>query len=165
MSWRGASMAEKRLHGSARTTRDMRRLIKQSSGSIESLARELELNPKTVAKWRRRSSVEDAPMGTRRRGSLALSRHEEYAVLDFRKRTNLPLDDCLYCLKTLIPSLRRSTLYRCFVRHGLSNIANHAVEMSDRNPFDLREGYFRRAALFRVRDKLLLSGRIQIPCK
>jgi transposase-like protein len=154
-------MAEKRLHGSARTTRDMRRVIRQSSGSIESMARELGINSKTVAKWRRRSSVEDAPMGTQTRGFLSLSREEEYVVLDFRKRTNLPLDECLYYLKKLVPSLTRSTLYRCFLKHGLSNIADHAVEMSDRDPFDLIQGYFRKATLLRVCSELRLSGRVQ----
>jgi hypothetical protein len=37
----------------------------------------------------------------------------------FRKHTLLPLDDCLYAPQATSLHLTRSTLYRCFQRHGI----------------------------------------------
>jgi transposase-like protein len=51
------------LHGSARTTAALRRAIQQSQESIAKLAKHYDLNPKTVAKWKKRTSVNDAPRG------------------------------------------------------------------------------------------------------
>src|SRR5262249_49182506 len=45
------------LHGSATTTEAVRRAIQNSQASLRQLAGRYGINPKTVAKWRRRSSV------------------------------------------------------------------------------------------------------------
>ncbi len=42
--------------------------------------------------------------------------------MKFRKHTLLPLDDCLFVLREHIPYLSRSTLHRCFQRHGISRL-------------------------------------------
>ena len=60
----------------------------------------LTIDPKTVAKWRKRASVDDAPMGPRERRSSVLSKEE---VVTFRRHTLLPLDDWLYALQAIIP--------------------------------------------------------------
>lgn len=109
------------LHGSARTTAAVRRAIQHSQESLRSLAARFDINPKTVAKWRRRGSLEDAPMGPQPR-STTLSSDEEAVVVAFRKHTLLPLDDCLYALQATIPQLTRSALHRCFQRHGISRL-------------------------------------------
>ena len=85
------------LHGSARTTAAVRRAIQHSQESMRALAARYDINPKTVAKWRRRKEVEDAPMGPPSR-STTLTLEEEAIVVAFRKHTLLPLDDCLYAL-------------------------------------------------------------------
>ena len=51
------------LHGSAKTTHAVRALIQRSNASNAALSRELGINVKAVAKWRKRDSVEDAAMG------------------------------------------------------------------------------------------------------
>jgi len=51
------------LHGSARTTEAVRRAIQHSQESIRALAGRYGINPKTVAKWKRRTATADAPMG------------------------------------------------------------------------------------------------------
>jgi transposase-like protein len=51
------------LHGSATTTEAIRRAIQRSQKSLRSLAKRHGINPKTVAKWRKRSSVADLPTG------------------------------------------------------------------------------------------------------
>ena len=50
-------------HGSATTTHAIRATIQRSEASIATLSRELGINPKTVAKWRKRAIVEDLKTG------------------------------------------------------------------------------------------------------
>jgi len=81
------------LHGSATTTEAIRRAIQNSQASLRELAGRYGINPKTVAKWRRRSSVCDARMGPREPPSTILSKQEEALIVVFRKHMLLPLDD------------------------------------------------------------------------
>lgn len=74
------------------------------------------MNPKTIAKWRRRESVDDAPMGPKEHRSSVLSAEEEARAVAFRRHTLLPLDDCLHALQATIPHLIRSSLHRCLQR-------------------------------------------------
>jgi transposase InsO family protein len=110
------------LHGSARTTAALRRTIQHSQESIARLAARYDLNAKTVAKWRKRTGVEDAPMGPRLPHSTVLNAEQEAVIVAFRQRTLLPLDDCLYALQASIPRLTRSNLHRCLQRHGISRL-------------------------------------------
>jgi transposase-like protein len=89
---------------------------------LRELAGRYGINPKTVAKWRRRTSVCDARMGPTEPCSTVLSKEEEALIVAFRKHTLLPLDDCLYALQATIPHLTRSSLHRCFQRHGISRL-------------------------------------------
>ena len=110
------------LHGSAKTTEATRRAIQHSQESIAKLAERHDLNPKTVAKWKKRDHVCDAPMGPKKPQSTVLSTEEEAMIVAFRKHTLLPLDECLYALQSSIPHLTRSSLHRCFQRHGISRL-------------------------------------------
>src|SRR3954467_2464097 len=85
------------LHGSAHTTAAVRRAIQQSQESLRVLARRHGINPKTVAKWKKRPSVQDERTGPKQPHSTVLSLEEEAIVVAFRRHTLLPLDDCLYC--------------------------------------------------------------------
>lgn len=110
------------LHGSATTTHAVRAAIQRSKASVQDLSERYGINPKTVRKWRKRSSVEDAPMGPKERRSTVLSPEEEALIVAFRKHTLLPLDDCLYALQATLPHLTRSSLHRLFQRHGISRL-------------------------------------------
>ena len=110
------------LHGSAKTTEATRRAIQHSQESIAKLAERYDLNPKTVAKWKKRDHVCDAPMGPKKPQSTVLSTEEEAMIVAFRKHTLLPLDDCLYALQSSIPHLTRSSLHRCLQRHDISRL-------------------------------------------
>src|SRR3954453_7485220 len=101
------------LHGSARTTPRVRAELQRSQATTRGLAARYGLNPKTVAKWRGRSSTADARMGPARPRSTVLTEAEEAIVVEFRRRTLLPLDDVLGCLRKTIPKLSRSALHRC----------------------------------------------------
>src|SRR5216117_3188105 len=110
------------LHGSATTTEAIRRAIQRSQESLRTLAKRHGINPKTVAKWRKRSFVADLPTGPKQPSSTVLSIEEEAIVVAFRRHTLLPLDDCLYALQATIPHLTRSSLHRCLQRHGISRL-------------------------------------------
>lgn len=110
------------LHGSATTTHAIRAAIQRSQASIAELSRTYGVNPKTIAKWRKRDGVGDAPMGPRERCSTVLSKEEEALAVTFRRHTLLALDDCLYALQATIPHLTRSSLHRCFQRHDISRL-------------------------------------------
>lgn len=110
------------LHGSASTTAAVRRAIQHSQESLNRLAERYDINPKTVAKWKKRTHVDDAPMGPKEPRSTVLTPEQEAACVAFRKHTLLPLDDCLYALQSSIPNLTRSSLHRCFQRHGISRL-------------------------------------------
>ena len=110
------------LHGSARTTAAVRRAIQRSQESLKILSERYGINPKTVAKWKRRSHVTDAPMGPKKPHSTVLTKEEEALIVAFRRHTLLPLDDCLYALQATMPHLTRSALHRCLMRHGISRL-------------------------------------------
>jgi hypothetical protein len=110
------------LHGSARTTRCVRAELQASKESTRALAARYGLNPKTVDKWRKRSTTVDAPMGPKAPKSTVLTPADEAIVVAFRQKTLLPLDDGLGCLKDTIPNLSRSALHRCLQRHGISRL-------------------------------------------
>lgn len=61
------------LHGSARTTEATRRAIQHSQESLTVLAAQYGINEKTVAKWRKRDFVHDAPMGPKEPTSTVLT--------------------------------------------------------------------------------------------
>ncbi len=111
------------LHGSATTTEAVRRAIQHSQESLRALAKRYGINQKTVAKWKRRTSVADLPTGPKEPRSTVLSVEEEAVIVAFRRHTLLPLDDCLYALQPTIPHLTRSSLHRCLQRHGISPLA------------------------------------------
>ncbi len=123
------------LHGGATTTRAIRAAIQRSKASLQELAAQYDLNPKTVEKWRKRSSVEDMPMGPKQPRSTVLSGEEEAMCVAFRKHTLLALDDCLYALQATIPHLTRSSLHRLFQRHDLSRLPDLTAEAAPKKKF------------------------------
>jgi transposase InsO family protein len=123
------------LHGSARTTPRVRAELQASQETTRRLAARHDLNPKTVAKWRKRTATADRPMGPSRPRSTVLTETEEAIVVEFRRRTLLPLDDVLGCLRETIPKLSRSALHRCLERHGISRLPQGEGKASKRKPF------------------------------
>jgi len=72
-----------------------------------------------------------------------LSAEEEAIAVAFRKHTLLPLDDCLYALQSSIPHLTRSSLHRCFQRHGISRLPDTQGDKPQRKKFKQYPiGYF-----------------------
>ena len=130
------------LHGSARTTPRVRAELQASQEKTSCLARRYGLSRTTVDKWRVRTTTQDAPMGPSSPHSTVLSLAEEAMVVEFRRRTLLPLDDVLGCLRDSIPKLTRSSLHRCLDRHGISRLPVDPDKTPKRGKFaDTRIGY------------------------
>jgi transposase InsO family protein len=125
------------LHGSATTTAAIRRAIQHSQESLRVLARRHGINPKTVAKWRKRSSTTDCRTGPRVPKSTVLSVEQEAIIVAFRRHTLLPLDDCLYALQATIPRLTRSSLHRCLQRHGISRLPEVEGDKPKKKKFEI----------------------------
>jgi len=131
------------LHGSATTTEAIRRAIQHSEASLRALSKRYGINQKTVAKWKRRTSVADVRTGPKEARSTVLSIEDEAVVVAFRRHTLLPLDDCLYALQATIPHLTRSSLHRCLQRHGISRLPEVDGDKPDRRKFKSYPiGYF-----------------------
>lgn len=131
------------LHGSATTTEAVRRTIQHSQESLRVLAKRYGINPKTVAKWKKRTSVADLRTGPKEPKSTVLSAEEEAIIVAFRKHTLLPLDDCLYALQPTLPHLTRSSLHRCLQRHGISRLPDVEGHKPDKRKFKRYPlGYF-----------------------
>lgn len=69
--------------------------------------------------WRTRGRGRQGPKEPK---STVLSVEDEAVIVAFRRHTLLPLDDCLYALQATIPHLTRSSLHRCFQRHGIGRL-------------------------------------------
>ena len=78
------------LHGCAATTAALRRAIQNSQESLSRMASRYHIDVKTVAKWRKRTSVKDSPMGPRHRHSTVLTAEQEAMIVAFRRQTFLP---------------------------------------------------------------------------
>jgi transposase-like protein len=65
------------LHDCATTTEAIRRAIQNSQESLRALAKRHGINPKSVAKWRKRGSVADLPTGPKDPKSTSLSVEDE----------------------------------------------------------------------------------------
>ena len=94
-------------------TEAVRRAIQDSQASLRALARRYGVNPKTIAKRRKRSPVYDLRTGPTDPRSTVLSAADEAIVVAFRRHTLLQLDDRLYALQATIPHLTRLSLHRC----------------------------------------------------
>lgn len=72
-------------HGSATTTAAVRRAIQHSQESLSVLAKRYGFNQKTVAKWKKRTSVADLPTGPTAPRSTVLSIAEEAVIVAFQR--------------------------------------------------------------------------------
>ena len=122
------------LHGSARTTHAMRKEIQTSSESARILAKRYNINIKTVLKWKKRDTIEDASHRPKKLRTI-LSDVDEAIIVTFRKATQLPLDDCLDALIEQIPHLTRSNLYRCLKRYGISSLPKIEATQKEKKSF------------------------------
>ncbi len=102
------------LHGYATMTAVLRRAIQHSQESLKQIASHYHINIKTVAKWRKRTTVKDAPMGPRRPHSTVLTMDQEAAIVAFRRQTLLSHGRLFVCVAgnhSEFDSFRTSSLF------------------------------------------------------
>ncbi len=123
--------------------RVLRSKCPERGASLAQLSKDLGINPKTVAKWRKRATVEDLKTGPKEPRSTVLTEAEEAMIVAFRCHTLLDLDDCLYALQPSIPHLTRSALHRCLQRNGISRLPDVEGDKPKRQRFKRYPiGYF-----------------------
>jgi hypothetical protein len=88
----------------------IRRAIQNGEESLRVLSKRYGTNLKTVAKWKKRTSLADLPTGPTDPHSTILSLEEEAVIAALRRHTLLPLDDCHYAFQPTISHLTRSSL-------------------------------------------------------
>jgi transposase-like protein len=109
-------------HGFTTTTHAVKAAIQRSQASTAALSRDLGINTRTVAKWRKRETNKHRKTEPKEPRSSVPSEEEEAMIVAFRRQTLLPLDDRLYALQLSIPHLTRSALHRSLQRHGISRL-------------------------------------------
>jgi hypothetical protein len=151
------------LHGSARTTAAVRRTRQPSQERLNTLAERYAITPKTVAQWKRRAYVHDAPMGPKEPHSTVLTKAQAAMCVACRRHTLLPLDDGLDAVQDSIPHLTRSTLHRCDQRHGISRLPEVEGDQPAKSQVKkYPRGYFQidMAAVHTAEGRLSLFGAI-----
>jgi transposase InsO family protein len=122
------------LHGNAKTTPRIRKEIQESTESGYEIAKRLNINIKTVYRWRNAATVEDGKSGPKTVRS-SLTQTEQQVVCAFRAQTKLPLDDVFVSLRDKIPALTRSNLHRCLQRNGLSRLPEEDMQPTEKKKF------------------------------
>ena len=109
-----------KLHANATTTPRTRAYIQSSKASTSSLARELGVSARTVARWRGRREVHDRSHVPHRLATT-MSDWEEALCVELRTSLALPLDDITEAMRRCInPKLSRSAIHRCLKRYAIS---------------------------------------------
>ena len=109
-------------HRNAKTTVQMRKMIKESPESIEKLAERLNLNKNTVLKWKNREDLEDRTCAPHKVNTV-LSELDEWIICEVRTSAQISIDELSEVLKPFMPHLNRQNIYRCLRRHGLSQLS------------------------------------------
>lgn len=122
------------LHANAKTTPRIRKEIQESLESAQKIAKRLNLNVKTVLKWKKAARVEDKRSGPTQPKS-ALSSTQQQVICEFRRISKLPLDDVYVALKDQIPELSRSNLHRCLKRNGLNVLPKEETQGREKKKF------------------------------
>lgn len=108
-----------KLHKNARTTLSIRREIQENKESINSLAKKLGLSWKTVAKWKKRKTIEDLSSKPKRLRTT-LSQYEEDLIVFERKKFKKTTEEIYFSLENKIDNLYPVKIYRVLKRHNLS---------------------------------------------
>lgn len=116
-----------KLHKKAKTNYSIREYIKKSSKPASVLAKELNLNVKTIRKWRMREGLEDrSSRPVRLRTNL--SSFEEDLIVYERKANKKTIFEIWDTLDKAIPNLYPMKIYRVLDRWGLSTLPKELHE-------------------------------------
>jgi len=97
-----------KLHANATTTPRTRAYIRHSPASLASLARELGISSRTVARWKARQDVHDRSHVPHRL-TTTMTAWEEALAVELRRSLGLALDDILEAMRRCAPVLAFET--------------------------------------------------------
>lgn len=109
------------LHSNAALLPRQRQLIQASALPYRVLAQQFHVSKATIHHWKNQTSCLDRSCGPHSI-HYALDTQEEEFVLWLRRTAQLPLDDLLDEVQTLLPHARRASLHRLLQRHGCSRL-------------------------------------------
>jgi len=113
-------------HSNATTNQNQRRLIQSSAQSYSLLVQRFMVSKSTVCRWKQRRTVEDRSCRPHKI-VYALTSEEEALVLSLRGK-HLSLDEVLDAAQVVLPHVRRASVHRLFVRHGVQRLPKKQQE-------------------------------------
>lgn len=116
-----------RLHRNARTSYIIRREIRESSESINKLAKRFGISWKTVKKWKSRSHFDDRSSKPKRLRTT-LTRYEEDLIVFERKHFKKTIEEIFFSLEGRVKNLYPIKVYRVLRRHNLSILPRDLIE-------------------------------------
>lgn len=116
-----------KLHKNAKTNYYIRQYIKSSNKSLDNLAQELNLNVKTVRKWKRRDDLSDKSSKPLRLRTNLTSYQEDLIIYE-RKAHKKTLFEIWDSLDKVIPNLYPMKIYRVLARWNLSVLPKEITE-------------------------------------
>ena len=97
-------------HRSSVTTHVVRGARQQSQTSLAQLIKELSINPKAIAEWRKQATVKYFETAPKEPHSTILIKAEDAMIVAFWRHTLVPLDDCICAIQLSIAHLTHSAL-------------------------------------------------------
>jgi len=132
------------LHSQATTTPKIRAKIQASDEPAWVLAERFGTTEQTVWKWRKRDSVQDRSH-TAHRLQTTLTPAQEAVAVSLRKTLLVSLDDLLAVVREFLnPDVSRSGLDRCLRRHGVGNLRDLKVKVTNVTARILASGFGRK---------------------
>ena len=116
-----------KLHKNAKTNYHIREYIKSTNKPLSVLAHELNLNVKTVRKWKRRNNLSDKSSKPNHLRTNLTSYQEDLIVYE-RKAHKKTLFEIWDSLDKVIPNLYPMKIYRVLDRWGLSVLPRELTE-------------------------------------
>ena len=109
-------------HSNAKTNVNIRQQIQTKySSTNEELAVQFGTSTQTISKWRNRNFTSDASCSPNNI-VYALSDLETALVINLRSATWFALDEIFETLLSQNDKIRRSSIYRCFVKNGINKV-------------------------------------------
>jgi len=146
-----------KLHKNAKTNYHIREYIKTSNIPIYRLATELNLNIKTVRKWKRRDNLSDKSSKPKRLRT-ALTLNQENWIVYERKAHKKTLFEIWDTLDKVIPNLYPMKIYRVLDRWGLSVLPRELTEA------DRLVKKFRKYTIGYLHIDLIYTPKFLMPC-
>ena len=108
-----------KYHKNAKTNHHIRKLIKESSASVRSIAKNLGISKNTVQKWRLAQNLADCSSRPKVIHKT-LTKIEERIIVSVRRHLKLSLDDLVKVLSCYLPKLNRTNCYRVLKAYNLA---------------------------------------------